>query len=50
MEGKLYAAPLFELVRQDDANKVFFTASGGPTTTTVTAGLSSIVFNSTTSW
>ncbi len=30
METKVYCKPEFELIRQNESNKVFFTASSGP--------------------
>jgi len=39
---KKYQQPVFELVRQDQSNKVFFTASGGPSPASVSGVLGSI--------
>jgi len=40
---KNYTVPKFELVRQDEQNRVFFTASGGgPTEVTATGSITSM--------
>jgi len=41
-QSKEYKAPQFQLVRQDEQNKVFFTASGGPALTSVGGKLGSM--------
>jgi len=37
-QSKEYRSPQFQLVRQDEQNKIFFTASGGDTKLTGTLG------------
>jgi len=50
-QSKEYRSPQFQLVRQDEQNKVFFTASGGPSgSDSVTGSISSMSSTSATSW
>jgi len=41
-QSKEYKAPQFQLVRQDEQNKVFFTASGAPAAPSVGGSLGSM--------
>jgi len=50
-QTKEYKAPLFQFVRQNEQNRKFFTASGGPAPTSVTTGtITSMSRNESVGW